>query len=104
LGGGGSLLRRSALLVGHDTSIVMCTLKRMPTVGEAGGPSDALAWSRSPRIACKSSPSNSHTRLRAMTHPSVSDQDLRYPIGRSDMTTPLSAGGRAPRHDDLAAA
>ncbi|PYP81720.1 MAG: putative metal-dependent hydrolase [Gemmatimonadetes bacterium] len=38
-----------------------------------------------------------------MTHPSVSDQDLRYPIGRSDMTTPLSAGERAQRIDDIAA-
>ena len=33
--GGGSLLRRSALLLGHDASIGMCTLKRMPVASGA---------------------------------------------------------------------
>ena len=40
-----------------------------------------------------------------MTSPTAaSEQDLRYPIGRSDMTTPLAAGVRAQRIDAIAAA
>jgi len=40
-----------------------------------------------------------------MTSPSTaSEQDLRYPIGPSDMTTPLAAGVRAQRIDAIAAA
>lgn len=39
-----------------------------------------------------------------MTSPTAaSEQDLRYPIGRSDMTTPLAAGVRAQRIDAIAA-
>ncbi len=38
-----------------------------------------------------------------MTSPTAaSEQDLRYPIGRSDMTTPLAAGVRAQRIDAIA--
>ena len=40
-----------------------------------------------------------------MTSPAAgSEQDLRYPIGRSDTTTPLTAGVRAQRIDAIAAA
>ena len=40
-----------------------------------------------------------------MTSPTAaSEQDLRYPIGRSDMTTPLAAGVRAQRIDAIATA
>jgi len=40
-----------------------------------------------------------------MTSPSTaSEQELRYPIGPSDMTTPLAAGVRAQRIDAIAAA
>ena len=40
-----------------------------------------------------------------MTSPTAaSEQDLRYPIGRSDMTTPLAPGVRAQRIDAIAAA
>ena len=38
-----------------------------------------------------------------MTSPTASEQDLRYPIGRSDTTTPLAAGVRAQRIDAIAA-
>jgi uncharacterized damage-inducible protein DinB len=65
----------------------------MPTIGEAGGPNGALAWPRSPCIACESS---------SPTTPA--EQDLRYPIGRSDTTTPLAPGVRAQRIDAIAAA
>src|SRR5919112_1873043 len=38
-----------------------------------------------------------------MTSPSVApEQDLRYPIGRSDMRSPLTAGERAQRIDAIA--
>jgi uncharacterized damage-inducible protein DinB len=40
-----------------------------------------------------------------MTSPTTaSEQDLRYPIGRSDTTTPLAPGVRAQRIDAIAAA
>jgi uncharacterized damage-inducible protein DinB len=49
--------------------------------------------------------SNSITGHRAMTSPTTApEQDLRYPIGQSDMTTPLAAGVRAQRIDAIAAA
>ena len=39
-----------------------------------------------------------------MTSPAaVSEQDLRYPIGRADMRSPLAAGERAQRIDAIAA-
>ena len=40
-----------------------------------------------------------------MTSPvAASEQDLRYPIGRADTTTPLAPGVRAQRIDAIAAA
>ena len=44
---------------------------------------------------------NSHGAMTAPT--TSSEQDLRYPIGKADMKTPLAAGERAQRIDSIAA-
>jgi uncharacterized damage-inducible protein DinB len=44
---------------------------------------------------------NSHGAMTAPT--TSSEQDLRYPIGKADMKTPLAAGERAQRLDSIAA-
>lgn len=76
----------------------------MPVAGVAGGPSHRT---RVVAVALHSLQTFSLEYLHenpAMTSPTVaSEQDLRYPIGPADKSTPLSSGERAQRIDAIGA-
>ena len=76
----------------------------MPVDGRAGGPD---VRTRVVAVALHSLQTFSLEHLHetpAMTSPPVApEQDLRYPIGPADKTTPLAAGERAQRIDAIAA-